>query len=323
MVNTAIQSTFKFYIDSHKFQVIAMDFVPIVPYETEVLNINIGQRYDVVFTADQTPGNYWMRSDNQNACAVLTNALDIRGIVTYEGVAPATPTSTAYSYTNECVDEPLASLVPHVKLNAGASADQTIDETVAIGKPNGNYFKWTLSGTTFQSQWGEPTLNSIYANDTIPPYSGRLAIEVPNLQEWVYVIIDSPIPTPHPIHLHGHDFFVLAQGPGLYNPSVVLNTVNPPRRDTALMPYNVNPLNGAISGGHLVLAFLTDNPGAWLMHCHIGWHVSMGFALQIIEGQSLIKGTVDNSCQMDDVCKAWNEYSPTSIFDVATTDSGV
>jgi drug/metabolite transporter superfamily protein YnfA len=22
-------------------------------------------------------------------------------------------------------------------------------------------------------------------------------------------------------------------------------------------------------GGYLVLAFVTDNPGAWLMHCHI------------------------------------------------------
>jgi FtsP/CotA-like multicopper oxidase with cupredoxin domain len=25
--------------------------------------------------------------------------------------------------------------------------------------------------------------------------------------------------------------------------------------------------------GYLVIVFLTDNSGAWLMHCHIGWHV--------------------------------------------------
>lgn len=23
------------------------------------------------------------------------------------------------------------------------------------------------------------------------------------------------------------------------------------------------------AGGYLVMAFITDNPGAWLMHCHI------------------------------------------------------
>ena len=34
---------------------------------------------------------------------------------------------------------------------------------------------------------------------------------------------------------------------------------NPTRRDTALLP----------GGGWLAIAFPTDNPGAWLMHCHI------------------------------------------------------
>ena len=43
IINTAIQSTFRFSIDSHKMTVIAMDFTPIEPYETEMLNINIGE----------------------------------------------------------------------------------------------------------------------------------------------------------------------------------------------------------------------------------------------------------------------------------------
>lgn len=37
------------------------------------------------------------------------------------------------------------------------------------------------------------------------------------------------------------------------------------------------------AGGWLVLAFETDNPGAWLMHCHIAWHVSEGLAVQFLE----------------------------------------
>lgn len=58
----------------------------------------------------------------------------------------------------------------------------------------------------------------------------------------------------HPIHLHGHDFWVLAQDTGMYHSgTTALNTVNPPRRDVATLPGN----------GYLAIAFQLDNPGAW------------------------------------------------------------
>jgi FtsP/CotA-like multicopper oxidase with cupredoxin domain len=52
IVNTAIDTHYKFAIDGHKFQVIAMDFVPIVPYETTYLDINMGMA---------SPSNYDQR----------------------------------------------------------------------------------------------------------------------------------------------------------------------------------------------------------------------------------------------------------------------
>lgn len=270
VLNAAVQSTFKFYIDGHSFKVIAADFVPIEPFETNIININNGQRYDVIFTADQPSANYWMRSDVQAPCSNVTNGLDIKAIVHYDDAPTGEPTSEAYQYTPECIDEPAANLVPIVPWNAGASSDE-IDKDVLI-QPNGgnpNLFKWTLSGTAFFSQWGDPTLQSIYDDGTVPTYSGDLAIREDNLGEWIYVVIDSVIPLPHPIHLHGHDFLVLGQGVGPYNPaSAALNLINPPRRDTAIMPFQLGP--GAV-GGYLVVAFYTDNPGVWLMHCHIGW----------------------------------------------------
>ncbi|KAI7210920.1 Laccase-3 [Hortaea werneckii] len=318
LVNSAIQSTFAFYIDSHKMKVIANDFVPIVPYETDVLFINIGQRYEVLVTFDQEVDDYWMRSDNQQSCASLVKPYNIKGIVRYQGSAGKVPTSTAHSYTADCKDEPLSKLVPYYKMNVGTIDDQ-IAKTVTIGGNGGNpnLYKWSLSGTTFTSKWEHPTLEAITENGTIPDYSGNLAIEVPNLGEWVYLIIDSPIPFPHPIHLHGHDFFVVAQGTGLYNSNVELNLENPPRRDVAMMPWD--PRRGL--GGHLVIAFYTDNPGAWLAHCHVGWHVAMGFALQIIENQEGINETVHDTCMLQDTCKNWREYA--REFDVFAEDSGV
>lgn len=317
VVNTAIQSTFKFHIDGHKFTVISADFVPIVPYETDILNINIGQRYNILVKADQEPGDYWMRSDNQQACAQLHNSRDIKGIVHYAGWT-GTPNTVSREYVDECIDEPYEKLVPVAPLFAGPQTSQ-IHKNILVGEgPNTpNLFKWTLDGNTFQSQWGDPTLGGIYWNDTIPSYSGNLAIEVPKLKEWVYIIVESPVALPHPIHLHGHDSLVLAQGTGPYSDDVPLKLDNPPRRDTALMPFNPETKEG----GYLVIAFETDNPGAWLMHCHIGWHVSMGFALQIIEAKEQIRETVTDSCQLEGTCKTWNQYA--TLNHVVAHDSGV
>ncbi|KAF2453738.1 multicopper oxidase-domain-containing protein [Lineolata rhizophorae] len=310
VVNISIQSTFKFYIDGHKFKVISTDFVPIVPYETDILNINIGQRYNLIVEADQEPDDYWMRSDNQQACAGMIQWNDTRAVVHYVGGPMGTPTSTGYNYTAECIDEPLASLVPIMPWNA-ESRDQEVDEDVTVAPNANNLFKWYLSGTTFESQWGDPTLLGIYQDGEPPSYSGNLLIEAPDANEWVYIIIQSEVPLPHPIHLHGHDFLVLGSGSGTYADGTALQMTNPPRRDTALLP----------TAGWLVLAFETDNPGVWLMHCHVGWHTSMGFALQIVERMDEIVPTLHDTCQLEDTCSAWDSYAEANGIEVI--DSGV
>lgn len=42
VVNVAIDTFFKFSVDNHTMTVIAMDFVPIEPFETDILDIGIG-----------------------------------------------------------------------------------------------------------------------------------------------------------------------------------------------------------------------------------------------------------------------------------------
>jgi FtsP/CotA-like multicopper oxidase with cupredoxin domain len=69
------------------------------------------------------------------------------------------------------------------------------------------------------------------------------------------------------IHLHGHDFAILAQGTNysaLVANNITMNFQNPPRRDVALLPAAPG------LGGYLIIAFKADNPGVWLVHCHIG-----------------------------------------------------
>lgn len=45
LVNTAIDTHFKFSIDNHYMTVIANDLVPIIPYETNVLSLAIGKSF--------------------------------------------------------------------------------------------------------------------------------------------------------------------------------------------------------------------------------------------------------------------------------------
>ncbi|KAK8929104.1 hypothetical protein H634G_03373 [Metarhizium anisopliae BRIP 53293] len=309
LLNAAIDTHWKFSIDNHTMTVIAADLVPIKPFTATVLNIGIAQRYDVIVTADQASiaDNFWMRAIPQAACSDNESSDNIRGIV-YYGDSPATPTTTGYNYTDGCDDE-TANLAPYVSKSV-SDANWNDLEQATVGTNSAGLFKWYLNSTTMLVDWANPTLQSVL-NGTTSYETDDAVIQLSDADQWVYLVIETAIGVPHPIHLHGHDFFVLAQGSGTYSSdTVALNTDNPARRDTAMLP----------ASGYLVLAWQTDNPGVWLMHCHIGWHTSEGFALQFIERQGDI-GAITNSTYVDNVCTNWNAYQ--RIASIEQEDSGV
>jgi FtsP/CotA-like multicopper oxidase with cupredoxin domain len=296
LVNTAVDSLFKFSIDNHTLTVIANDLVPIKPYETTVLSIGIGQRYDVIVKADQSSvaSNFWMRAIPQASCSSNNNSDNIKGIV-YYGNSPSTPTTTGYSYTDNCNDEDASNLVPYLS-NTVSNAYYNANENVSVAYNSDNLFRWYLNNSTMIVDRGNPTLLQVY-NDDMSFSNSSNVITLPQ-DQWAYIVIETSDDVTHPIHLHGHDFYILAQGNGTYNSSDISALVNPPRRDTAMLP----------ATGYLVLAFQSNNPGAWLMHCHIGWHVSEGLALQFVEQYSKISSLIDYST-LNSTCSAWNTYA--------------
>ncbi|KAM0837165.1 hypothetical protein ACQ4PT_061841 [Festuca glaucescens] len=79
----------------------------------------------------------------------------------------------------------------------------------------------------------------------------------------------------NPMHLHGHDFFILGQGLGRYDmvkDVQAYNLVDPPARNTALVPIY----------GWMAIRFVANNPGVWFLHCHMEKHVSSGMALELV-----------------------------------------
>ncbi|KAH7439379.1 hypothetical protein KP509_04G058500 [Ceratopteris richardii] len=79
----------------------------------------------------------------------------------------------------------------------------------------------------------------------------------------------------HPIHLHGYNFFVVGYGVGNFDNKTDpqrFNLVDPPERNTIGVP----------KGGWIALRFRADNPGVWLMHCHLEIHTSWGLGMAFL-----------------------------------------
>ncbi|KAI1771423.1 multicopper oxidase [Hypoxylon cercidicola] len=307
IVNGAVDTHFKFSIDNHTLLVIAADLVPVEPFTTTTLNIGMGQRYDVVVMADQgaVAENFWIRAIPQSACSENENPDNIRGILSYSNVT-STPTTTGWDYTDSCDDE-TPNLVPHIAKTVGEST--AVLEQAGVTILNG-LFRWTLNSTSLLVDWKNPTLLQV-ANAVTDFETDDSVIQLSEPNVWFYMAIETDLAVPHPIHLHGHDFFVLSQGTGPYDAETTpLNTANPPRRDTALLP----------PSGHLVIAFETDNPGVWLMHCHIGWHTSQGFALQFVERYDEI-AALTNITTLSDTCSTWGSFQETE--GIGQEDSGI
>lgn len=294
--------------------VIANDLVPIVPYEADSVIMGIGQRYDVIINATQTSGDYWMRAIWQTSCSNNTAGWvnDILAIVRYDNSSTADPTTTndAVSLASACEDEPYASLVPHLSIDVGSN--YTVEDDFQLSFAAGTLFTWTINSSSLYLNWSDPTTLKIFDNETIWPTDYNVE-PVTLVDQWVvYVIENSAIALNHPIHLHGHDFWVVGQESTAFDASTFTPTlVNTPRRDVATLP----------SGGYLAIAFRTDNPGSWLMHCHIAWHASQGLALQFVERESEIVGAIADPDVFHETCANWDSWTPDEVYD--QDDSGI
>jgi FtsP/CotA-like multicopper oxidase with cupredoxin domain len=310
LVNTGSEVTFRFGIDKHKMTVIAADFVPIQPYETETILLAIGQRYDVIVEANQEEGDYWARAVPMLTCfSINLMQQDIRGIVRYNASSteePKWPKSSSWVMLDTCRDEDLDNTKPWIPHTVGPSAvTEDFDALLLPWQNDSLALRWQVGGPEpYKPLKGNPVIKQLF-DDPSPQTNITLdlvPIDLTQLQgtNWIYVVIESSLPLPHPIHLHGHDSYILARGGGLYLDSLLeLQTVNPPRRDTINLPQN----------GFVVLAFQTDNPGSWLLHCHIEWHLHDGFAMSIIERpKSEILAVYEGAGQdveMQKMCKDW------------------
>nr|AHZ58327.1 laccase [Auricularia auricula-judae] len=316
-INTSVDTFFKVSLDGHNMTVIQSDFVPIKPYTTNVIGLAIGQRYDVIIEANQPKASYWLRTWPQISCSANDNDGSVTGYVAYSGVT-ALPTSAATAFTDSCTDE--TQLVPQVPITVDSSGFPGNQSTIPVSAPqrvsiDGDMvFRWFINGAMMNIDFNYPTLQQLAdGNSTWNPPTNPIFLDKANT--FAYWVIQNGSPVAHPIHLHGHDFNIVSSGTGNFSTSTAtLKWDNPPRRDVAMLPGN----------GYLFIAFKTDNPGAWLMHCHIAWHVSEGLSLQLIERQSEIFDHMTLDADWERTCDKFETwYDPATLAYGKKTDSGL
>jgi FtsP/CotA-like multicopper oxidase with cupredoxin domain len=168
----------------------------------------------VVFTANATSGNYWMRAIIQAACSNNLNPDNVLGIIRYDSDSTDDPTSvaTAAAATDDCEDEPASSLVPYLAIVASDDPNYTDDFAVQLVQASVGGL-WEMGNNSFFNYWDYPTVLQSYEGNSSWT-SEQQVYAFPTADQWVYFIIQTTNAQPHPLHLHGHDFWVLGQGAG-------------------------------------------------------------------------------------------------------------
>ncbi|KAI4154517.1 MAG: hypothetical protein LQ340_001632 [Diploschistes diacapsis] len=317
LINSGAEGIQQFSIDDHNMTIIANDFVPVQPYPVTSVTLGVGQRTDVLVTGNSNSnGSYFMRSTL--VCALAKNTDVIAAIYYPDANTNSTPTSVAPPFTPQCSNDPLTSTTPYYDFGAlpNSSVSQQIDITLA---PNAsNIYLWYMNNVTFRANYDNPILLLANTGNVSYPQDPEWNVYNFGSNTSVRLLVYNHVPVAyHPMHLHGHNMFVLSTGTGTWNGSIS-NPTNPQRRDTQILP----PATGGDSSepGYIVVQFAMDNPGVWPFHCHIAWHVSAGLYINVLERPADIQA-LQIPAESAQTCRDWASFAGHDVVD--QIDSGL
>ncbi|KAF2178466.1 multicopper oxidase [Zopfia rhizophila CBS 207.26] len=305
LVNAGSVTRLSVSLDAHSMFVYAADGLYVSLQEVKVLQMSIGQRYSVMIKLDKAPGDYLLRLASY-PYGDMQQVIEGQVIVSYNATA-----SSGISSVN-ILDDRDASVWMltngSAKLNSSTLSERSLSPFEGNMPPTTpatvtrhftinqtDVVTWVVDGYPYS----EPKTPIIYGNVS-DAWDANTTLKMP-LNSTIDLILrianDSMDTMGHPMHLHGHKFWVLGTGTGSFPyeslvdaPSSLINLENPPYRDTVDLP----------PSGWAALRYVTDNPGAWLFHCHIQWHLVSGMALVLVEGEEQLAdlvGTQPNTTQ--------------------------
>ncbi|XP_015120774.1 L-ascorbate oxidase-like [Diachasma alloeum] len=194
------------------------------------------------------------------------------------------------------------------------------DHKVRLLTPQLNHISMKFTNFPLLSQRGSISPGQFCNSSTMGDCKNKycacthvLQVDLGSVVELVLVDEGVRLNVNHPFHLHGTAFRVIAMGQ--IGENVTVDEIkkldatgqikrqleNTPLKDTVTVP----------RGGYTIIRFYADNPGYWLFHCHIEFHMEMGMAVIFKVGEHEEMLPVPDNFP---ACGDWKPMSPPEIF---------
>ncbi|KAJ2242042.1 ferroxidase fet3, partial [Coemansia sp. RSA 455] len=279
LINMSATMWYQFTLPGHVMRVVEIDGEYTESLEVDGVDIAPAQRYSVLVTAHSTRSfNYHFNATMYASFIPPTPGLSPRifiGDIIYQQGAPFIQPSSyddSFRWANDinlhALDqEPALPVDRSIRLAVGNNLYQN-------GQHLDHFNNVTYAPPITPTLYTALSMGDMALDERV--YGPQTHAIVLKHNEAIELVIHSPNTLPHPLHLHGHTFQITEYGPAdLLVPNsrtvapVVKNTGVPARRDTMVIP----PFQ------YIKVRFRADNPGVWLLHCHMDIHFVLGMAM--------------------------------------------
>lgn len=226
IINASSMSAYHIDLGKLAGHLVAVDGIPVRKVHGRTFPIAVAQRLDIELTIPKAAAAY-------PVLAVLEGERCQTGIVLLAGAGQIARVPDMA----EAPSPPLTLDLERSLRAVAPLADRKADRTHVLN----------LTGSMQGYQW---SINNVVWNKDVPP----LAVAE---GERVELVLINRTMMPHPMHLHGHSFQIVAID-GHRFPGAM--------RDTVLVPPKAS----------VTVAFDAGNPGWWAFHCHLLYHQHAG-----------------------------------------------
>ncbi|TID16988.1 L-ascorbate oxidase [Venturia nashicola] len=280
------------------------------PFETDHIQVASGQRFSAIFKTKSAAElkelnrtSFFVRYENRerpgSASGYAILAYDVEGAElpqTLPATSPVKLPKETYNWVESALQPYNASFIPFPR----KSTRTVIIQMNQVGNlVNGTWkskLEWAQNGLPWKESTPQiPYLVDIYKRGqaAIPDYKAAVAGEgydpktavfPAKLGEVIDIVWQSNSGASgsydfHPLHGHGPHVWDLGSGNGTYNATEMeqrLEGFEPMRRDTTMLYRYLEKGAPRTTLGYRVWRVRVDDPGIWMMHCHILQHMIMG-----------------------------------------------
>ncbi|KAH9907865.1 Cupredoxin [Xylariomycetidae sp. FL2044] len=294
------------WFEGHNISIVEVDGVYHHPAVTDMIYLSAAQRCSFLLTTkNETSTNYaFVASMDTTLFDSLPEDLNynVTGWLVYDEARPLSGPLLVHAL--DPFDD--MKLVPYDNMTLLGEPDKVVELNVIMDNLDDGANYAFFNNVTYRTPKVPTLYTALSAGElaTDPTVYGSFTNSfVLEKGEIVQVVVNNLDSGRHPFHLHGHHFQAIYRSEeeaGTFGESKVTEVdfpSTPMRRDTLVL----------YPEGNIVLRFRADNPGVWLFHCHIEWHVTSGLVATFVEAPLDLQETIVTIPQDHlDVCNAQN-----------------